>query len=313
MALAPSEISPEAAVAMLARGETFWVDIDSRDPLRHAMLAGVFHFHPLAIEDTLNVHTRVKAEEYDGYLFVVLRSMRLNPEVPESAGVGKLCLFIGERFLVSVHAGASPNLARAGSAAGEDPELLRQGGPGRVAHLICDSVIDGYFPILNRVDEFVERLDRNDIVRDAAGFDELLRVRRLAFAASRSIRPQRDIFNVLAHRPSRFLTPGTQLFFRDVFDHVQRITDSLDAYRELISETTEARMARSSMRFDYATTLFSAIATIAIPFLLVSEFYGMNVRGLPLADRAGGVWIILALEALASVVLFAILRRRALL
>jgi magnesium transporter len=299
---------------MAHEDKPFWVDIDSTDLKQHALLTDAFTFHLLAIEDTLNPHTRVKIEEYEGYLFVVLRAMRFDPEAPFEAhelAVKKLCLFIGANYLVTVHAGTSSSVTRARRRFEADPSLLQREGPGRVAHLICDEAVDAYFPILDQVDEIVDRLEHSDMDQlNRKAFNEILRVRRLAFAARRSILPQRAIFDVLAHRSNPLISTSARTYFRDVFDHAQRITESLDAYRELIANTTDSYVARSSMRMDYAAQIFSAIATLVLPFFVISEFYGMNVRGLPLSSTPGAFWLIVTVEVALSAALFAFIRWR---
>ncbi len=313
-----SNVRPDEIRRLLdLKADPFWLDIDSAVPEQHGLLADVFGFHSLAIEDTLNPRTRVKLEEYDGYLFVVLRAMRFDPEKPfdgRELGVKKLCLFIGPNYLVSVHAGVSSSVNLAMAQFEREPELIEQGGPARLAHLVCDAVVDEYFPILDRVDAGVDRLEHGDMDQlDHRTFDEILKIRRLAFAARRSILPQRTIFDALAHRSTALISGDARLYFRDVFDHAQRIIDSLDAYRELIANTTDSYLARSSMRMDYATKVFSAIATLVLPFFVISEFYGMNVRGLPLSSAPGAFWIIVAVEVAISGLLLLILRKRRLL
>jgi magnesium transporter len=295
----------------------FWLDVDSAEAAQHALLADVFGFHPLAVEDTLNPHTRVKIEEYEGYLFIVLRAMRFDSEGPldsRELRVKKLCLFLGPNYIVSVHAGPSSSLARAETNLGQDGAILAQDDPARIAHAIADAVVDAYFPVIDRVDEFVDRFERSGLHEmDRTAFDEVLRVRRLAFAARRSLSPQQEILDVLAHKPHRFISRDAQFYFRDVFDHALRITDSLDAYREIIANTTDNYIAQLSMRLNYATSIFSAIATVAIPFLIISGLWSMNFTREPLVNNPYGFWIAIGIQLAISVVLLAILRLRRLL
>lgn len=106
----------EVAAALRPGNAPLWVDIDSNDPAQHAVLESVFAFHPLAIEDTLDPRTRVKIEEYDGYLFMVLRAMRFDPGTPLAGArpeAKRLCLFLGRNYVVSVHAGPSASVDQA--------------------------------------------------------------------------------------------------------------------------------------------------------------------------------------------------------
>lgn len=308
-------VSAEQLRALRERGERFWLDIDSEDHGQHDFLAHVFGFHALAIEDTLNRRTRVKVEEYDGYLFIVLRAMHIDHEAPPESralDVSKMCLFLGPTYLVSVHAGPSSIIDEAArrlqrkAPSGDDP--------GMVAHAISDVTIDAYFPILDRVDEFVDRLEHTNLADvDRATFREIMRVRRLAFAAHRSLRPQQAIFDALAHEPRALLSRDAQLYFRDVFDHAERIAESLDAYREIMGTTTDSYVAQLSTRLDYATTIFAAIATVAMPFVIVSGLFSMNVARAPLSNNPNGFWILLGVQVAVSLALLVTLRWRRLL
>lgn len=187
---------------MLQRPSTaLWLDVDSTDREQHALLSDVFRFHPLAIEDTLNPRTRVKIEEYDGYVFIVLRAMRFDSDrvrFPRELGVKKMCLFLGPNYLVSVHSGefATVDRVRARLDRNELPKI----DPAWIAYAITDDLVDGYFPILDWVDGFVDRLEQSNLGDlDRSTFDDMLRVRRLAFAAHRSLAPQREMFETLAH------------------------------------------------------------------------------------------------------------------
>jgi magnesium transporter len=303
-------MSVEAVRALLDRREPFWLDIDSTDPGQHALLGKVFGFHPLTIEDTLNRHTRVKVEEYDGYLFIVIRAMTLSAgalPTAHSLDVSKMCLYATSRYVVSVHAGNSAVVERAAARANGDD-------PGLAAHAICDIAIDDYFPILDRIDDYVDVSSdtewRNLRSRD---FREALRTQQLDFITHRSLIPQQPIFAELANRHADVLTREAQLHFRDVYDHVTRIIESLDSYRELIGMMSDSTISQISTRLDYATTIFEAIATVTIPFVVISGLFSMNVVRIPFSTNPYGFWIVLTLQAAISIVLLVLLRRRHLL
>lgn len=293
---------------------TFWIDIDSNDSAQHALLAEAFHFHPLAIEDTLDLRSRVKIDDYGSYLFLVLRLMRFDsPQAldPNRLGIAKLCLFLGVNYLVSVHAGSSEIVSRTAAKLQRGQGTVLEGSPAGIAHSLSDAIVDGYFPILDEVDDFVDTLEGADLLQvDQRTFEQVLQVRRAAFAAHRSLKPHRDIFDVLAHRESPFVPSDVRLYFRDVYDHALRITDSLEAYRELIGSTTDSYLAQISTRLNFASRSFSAVATIAIPFIIISGLYGMNFPWLPLTRTPGGFWIVLAFQVAISLALFATLRAR---
>jgi magnesium transporter len=215
--------------ALLEAGTSLWLDVDSSDPAQHSLLAGLFHFHPLTLEDTLNPHTRVKVEDYDGYLFIVIRVMKLRvprdgaPPSDPPLDISKICLYVGSTYIVSVHAGRSEIIEDAAARAIPDD-------PGRAAHAIADIAIDQYFPILDHVDGYIDDLAHTDSRRmRPSDFRETQRMRQLAFRVHRSLIPQQPILAELAHAHTDMLSHDARLYFRDVYDHVTRIIESLDA------------------------------------------------------------------------------------
>lgn len=289
-----------------------WLDVDSSDPAQHALLANRFRFHPLAIEDTLNAHTRVKIEAYDGYVFIVLLAMRFAPDsslTPRDLGAERICIFLSDDMIVSVHAGPSQIIDRA-------RELLRERNgdaacePAMIAHAIADTIIDDYFPIRDRIDAFVERLESETPQRQSRTLRDALAVRRVAFAAQRSLIPQQEIFESLATGSNACVSASARLYFRDVLDHCRRIIDSMDAFGHLIAELTDSNVAELSIRLDYATTIFAGIATIATPFIIISGIFGMNFRQMPFLRDPTGFWIVIGAQTLISAGLFVLLRRR---
>jgi magnesium transporter len=124
----------------------------------------------------------------------------------------------------------------------------------------------------------------------------------------RYLAPQREIFNVLTNRPSPLLPVDAQLYFRDVYDHVLRINDSLDNYRELLSNTLDSYLTQVSNRLGSITKGLSVIATLSVPFVVVSGMWGMNFVKIPLATWPHGFWVMLVVQLAVGVGLVALLR-----
>jgi magnesium transporter len=309
------DLKPGELVRALAMpGGQIWVDVDSTEPCQHALLEKVFGFHHLAIEDTLNPKSRVKVEEYEGkYLFAVIRSVRFCEETeddPYDIDTINLCLFVGPNFVVTVHAGTSPTIDKAAHILERNPDVLER-GIGRLAHLFMDIAIDEYFPILDQVDDFIEKLESRVVEEfDQSVLQDIFKVRRLVLALRRDLMPQREIFNALANRPGKFVASEAQVYFRDVYDHVFRINESLENYRELLGSTMDTYHTQVSNRLSTATKRLSAVATISIPFVVISGMYGMNFERIPLATHPQGFWLMLALQLVVGIVLYVWLRWR---
>lgn len=290
-----------------------WVDIDTTVRPQLALLEKVFGFHPLAIEDVMNPSSRAKVEAYDGYLFVVLRAVRLDEvtDDPYDLETENIHFFIGQHVLVTTHSGPSKLVDSVAELTVRNPDLIAR-GPGRMAHQLMDAAVDSFFPILDRIDDFIDSLEervfqsfREEALRD------IFSVKRMVLSLRRYLAPEREIFNVLTNRPSPFLTPDIQLYYRDIYDHVLRINDSLDTYRDLLSSTMESYLSQVSNRLGLVTKGLSVVATLSVPFVVVSGMWGMNFAKVPLADHPYGFLIMLVAQlALGGGLLWALKRMR---
>lgn len=277
------------------RGE-LWVDIDSRDETAWALLQDVFAFHPLAIEDTRSPDCRVKVEEYEGYLFIVVRAVHFATWTPEPYDIESvnLYLFLGPNYLVTVHAGRSEPVEEVASRVDAGPEPMQRGA-GHLAYVVLDTLVDLYFPLLDEVDDFVEELE--EIIITEAGQETLQRVfelKRMLLALRRHLAPAREVMGTLANRPCPYLRPATQIYLRDVYDHVIRQVEAIDLYRELMATALETNLTAMSNRMNEVIKALSVIATVVLPPTLVASVYGMNFRAIPLAEHPHGFWIALA-------------------
>ena len=302
----------ELADVMAARGGHLWVDIDSTSRHQLALLEKVFRFHPLAIEDTLNPNSRVKLEEYPGFLFVIIRGVKFQDETadPYDVTTFNLNFFLGQNFLVTVHDQPSRSIAAVAERVDRSPDTLER-GVERLMHAIMDAAVDHYFPTLEQIDEFIDALEERVFERfDQTVLVEIFSVKRLVLLLKRHLAPQREVFNVLTNRPTPLLTPETQIYFRDVYDHMLRINDSLDNYRELLSSTLDAYLTQVSNRLGMVTKGLSMIATLSVPFVVVSGMWGMNFARIPMAQTAYGFWLMLVVQLAIGIGLIALLRWR---
>ena len=300
-----------AAAVRESRG-TLWVDIDVNSRQQVALLDKVFGFHHLAIEDVLNPNSRAKVEEYDGYLFVIIRAVRFaeSTDDPYDLETVNLGMFIGKNYLVTCHAGPAATIDQVQELSARSPDLVAR-GPARLAHQIMDVAVDAYFPILDRMDEFIDHLEERVFERfNEESLRDIFAVKRLALSLRRYLAPHREIFNVLSNRPSSLLPADVQVYFRDVYDHMLRIIDSLDTYRDLLSSTLESYLSQVSNRMGRVTQGLTIVATMSVPFVVVSGIYGMNFERIPLASHPLGFEIMVAIQLTLGIGLIALLRWR---
>ena len=303
----------EMAEVVAASSGTLWVDVDTSERHSCAVLDKVFNFHPLSVEDALNPKSRVKLEEYPGYLFMIVRGVKFCEDTqddPYDIETFNIAFFVGKRFLVTVHGQDSRAIDEMELRIERNPELLGR-GVERLLHAITDASVDAYFPIVDQIDEFVDGLEERVFVSfDQAALRDIFSVKRLVLSLRRHLSPQREVFNVLTNRPTTFLTPETQVYFRDVYDHLLRINDSLDTYRELLSSTLDSYLSQVSNRLGQVTKGLSVVATLSVPFVVVSGMWGMNFAHIPLSSNPHGFAIMLVFQLLFGIALVALLKWR---
>ena len=291
---------------------TLWVDLDVSDDAQARLLSDVFHFHPLAVEDARNPKSRVKAEEYPGFLVVVARVVSFCETTPDpyDLDTANLTLFITEHAIVTTHLETLPSVQALVERLGANPDLLER-GPARIAHLVLDTAVDAYFPVLDRLDEFVDDMEQRVFGRfDETLLQEIFKVKRLVISLRRYLAPQREVLSQITMRPSRFLPPDAQLYFRDVYDHMLRITDALDSYRDLLSSTLDSYLTQVSNRLGSVSKALAVVGALSIPFVVIAGVYGMNFDRIPLSHHPYGFEIMVAVQVGVSILLLIAMRRR---
>jgi magnesium transporter len=287
-----------------------WVDLDLSDRAQAALLTDVFHFHPLAVEDALNPVSRVKVDEYPEFLVIVARVVGFCETTPDPYDLetANLTIFVTKRVVVTTHLELLPVIQGLIERLRSHPDLLER-GPARIAHIALDSAVDAYFPVLDGVDEFIDDLEQRVFGQfDERMLKEIFKVKRLVISLRRYLAPQREVLSQLTNRPSQFLPPEIQLYFRDVYDHMLRITDSLDSYRDLLSSTLDSYLTQISNRLGSVSKGLAVFGALSVPFVVIAGVYGMNFDRIPLQHHPYGFEIMVGVQLVLGVALMLALR-----
>jgi magnesium transporter len=264
--------------AFLENWPVTWINVDGlRDAERIRKIGEIFQIHPLALEDVVKVHQRVKAEQYDHQLYLVARMAESEPH--EALDLDQLSLFLGDRYVVTFQErpgdGFDPIRERIRSGAG----LIRGKGSDYLAYALLDGVIDHYFPVL---DAYVERIDAlEDQILDSPGKSApalIHQVRQDLFQLRKCVWPMRDMLNSVLRDPMPFVRDETRLYFRDCYDHVVQIIDHMEIYREVTSNLTDEYISSLSNRLNEVMKVLTIIATIFMPLSFIASLYGMNFK-----------------------------------
>lgn len=286
-------------IVKIVRSEAgrLWVDVDCHHTTWWLALAETIGFHPLTIEDTLSPESRVKTEEYEDFLFVVCRDAQFAADTPDpyDFATSNLYLFIGRSYLITVHALPSRATETLRERLATGPELMSR-GVDYLAYAILDTLTDLYFPLLDQLDHFVDQLE-TDIFSRANPTETLERIfelKRTLLALRRHQAPMREITSALANRPTPYLQPSTQIYIRDVYDHVVRQVESIETYRDLLTGALEVHFSVLSNRTNEIMKALAIVGTFLLPATWVASIYGMNFEWMPFLHEPRGFWVAFA-------------------
>jgi magnesium transporter len=306
------DLPPARLLRAVADGGELWVDIDANDRAQHALLEKVFGFHPLAVEDTLSPKTRVKLEEYGSYLFLVIRTARLDQSTadPYDLRTANLYCFLGPRSLVTVHSEPVRAVEEMQHRLATSPDLLGR-GTEMIAHGVIDYAVDEYLPMVDQVDDLVDRLEERLFERyDERAIQEIFALKRLVVQLRRHLGPLREVLNVLTNRPHACIPAASQLYFRDVYDHTIRIVESLESVRDLLSSVLDTYLTQASNRMNRVMKQLTVVTTVALPLVVIGGIFGMNFDRIPMSHQPYGFFWAMGLMAALAGVLYWFLRTR---
>jgi magnesium transporter len=299
-----------ALESLLSSGEFFWLDLHEPTEEDFQLLRDLFKFHPLALEDSEQFGQRPKLEDYEDFVFLVFYGAAPPPDEDRLVEVH---LFYSERFLVTVRQDEAPACEALKERYSKRPAPLEK--PIALLYRLLDNLTDSFFPALEDFDERIDEVE--DQIFDGPReeqLQEIVRMKRRLNRLRRVVGPQRDVVGQLFG--GSLLLPGTDVeaerYFRDVYDHLIRVTDLIDSYKDLLTGAMDVYLSSVSNRLNVETTRLTVIATIALPLIVISGFFGQNfgflVRHINSAAAFLGLGIGLPLVSFAILMLY--LRRR---
>jgi magnesium transporter len=306
-----AEIDIDGVSGVLRHLDQFvWIGLHEPDTDLLRRVQQEFGLHDLAIEDAHRAHQRPKVEQYGESIFVVLRTAN-HGKGDKAIDFGETHVFVGPRYVVSVRHGASLPYTDVRARCEAAPGLLSK-GPGFVLYALMDFVVDQYFPVVEVLEDGLDRLEEEIFGGEPMRRDTTARIYRLKrdlVDVKRAVSPLVDICNRLMRFDSALIADDTRLYYRDVYDHVVRINEMVDTLRELLTTALEANLSLISVsQNDAMKRLAGWAAIIAIP-TMVAGVYGMNFRFMPELEWAWGYPTVMALTIGVCAVLYVRFRR----
>ncbi len=259
-----------------------WINVNGISHVGNLERLGeCFKLHPLVLEDVLNVDQRPKIEDYEEYLYIVIKTISSQPEVDEIVAE-QISLILGANYVLSFHEGNGdlfkPIRERILAAKGR----IRKAGADYLAYALMDLIVDNYFVALERFGEQVEFME-DEVVRQPvpSTLQTVHHLKNHMIILRRSLWPLREVIARLERRESPLIQDTSAVYFKDVYDHTIIAIDTVETYRDILSGLLDIYLSSVSNRLNEVMKVLTIIATIFMPLTFIVGLYGMNFKHMP--------------------------------
>jgi magnesium transporter len=301
----------DAVRTLIDEGTFFWLNLDTVDAEAADLLLHSLNFHPLAIEDAQEFHQRPKIDEYEGFTYFVVHGA----EDVTSAATVEVHFFYTPKHVVTVHRGCEPVFDEVRERIAHHPRATLAPPAVAILYLVVDTLVDSFFPVLAALDDRIDELEDSILASPTEQqLGELFAMKRQLVSFRKVISPQRDMFAAIPSGVDTLpeLTEEDGRYFRDLYDHLIRISDLVDSYRDLVSGAVDTHLSTVSNRLNVVMKQLTIIATVFLPLSFLTGFFGQNFAFLLKHISAGWqFWVFgIGLELAAVGGLFALFVRR---
>ncbi|QQE77700.1 magnesium transporter CorA family protein [Alicyclobacillus sp. SO9] len=258
-----------------------WIDIFNwvpEDPYEIKAIADIFGFHPLAVEDCVYESPRTKVDRYEGYDFFELHSLKYDEDTEPEISIEELNIFLGANFIVTVHRRAIQSIGRIAARSRHDNAYLERGSD-YLFYAIVDGLTDTYFPIIDELSGRIDDLEDEMYEHPALAIsEEFLALKRTLVTIRKAIEPQRKIFSSLNTGTYTFaMHPENKPYYMDLSDHLERIADSVDVFRDLVQGALDTYSSMGTAKTNETMRVLTIITTLTATMTFITGIFGMNV------------------------------------
>ncbi len=273
-----------------------WIDLAGPSHAQVEMIGTALSLHPLIIEDVLEGNQRAKLELTNGVVHLVLFHLHYTDRVVAS----ELDMVLGLGFLLTVHGNDwDPHESHH---LGAGTEAVLKHGPDHLLWALCDDIVDGYFPFSDQLGDAIDEV-QDEVMRQATPqtLERVFDLKRQLIEVRRSISPVREVFNQLTNRDMPLIDENEIVYFRDVYDHLIRLTDELDMYRELAASTLDVYLTQVNNNLSVIMKRLTGVTVILAGIGAVAGIFGMSEANAAIGGgEAGGFWVVTGAVALAA-------------
>jgi magnesium transporter len=260
-------------------------------------LAEKFNIHPLTLEDILNTDQRPKIEEFYNYTYIVLRIFQFDPLEKELLSE-QMSIIVGENFLISVEEKTNTAIQKIIDWIKSSRGIIRRMGIDYLLYLIIDEVIDGYFLVLEEIEDRLEELEDELTTNPTSStLQAIHRFKRQLLQFNKNTWPLREVIGTLGRTGHRFIDNQTIPYFRDLYDHTVRVIENTETLQVMLSDMLDVYFSAVSNRLNEVMKILTMIATVFMPLTFIAGIYGMNFKYMPELEWVWGYPAVLLIMA----------------
>jgi len=285
-----------------------WINIDGLHQVDIIEKLGKqFELHPLILEDILNTGQRPKFEDFDKYIFVVLKMLTYNDE-KQTVRAEQVSLVFGSNFVISFQEQVGDVFDHIRDRLRNAKGRIRKMGPDYLCYTLMDAIVDNYFAVLERFGERIESMEEELVSNPTEKtLQQIHTIKREMLFLRKSVWPLREVISVLQRSESSLISESTGIYLRDVYDHTIQVIDTVESYRDMVSGMLDIYLSSISNKMNAVMKVLTIIATIFIPLTFVAGIYGMNFENMPELKWRwgyGAVWLVMIVVAGIMMVFF---------
>jgi magnesium transporter len=272
----------EASFAYKDTPPVTWINVDGLHEVEVIEKIGLhFGIHPLVLEDIVNTAQRPKAEEFEDYIYVVLKMLDIDPALGHIA-TEQVSLILGPHFLISFQEREGDVFNYVRERIRKARGRIRKSGCDYLAYALMDTVVDHYFVILEKLGEKIEQLEEELLENPTPRMlEDIHHLKREIIVFRRQVWPLREVLNSLIKGQAALIQETTHIFLRDVYDHTIQVIDTIESFRDVLSGLSDLYLSTVSNRMNEVMKVLTIIATIFIPLTFIAGIYGMNFEYMP--------------------------------
>lgn len=279
-----------------------WIDMEEPTEANEQLLLNLFHFHPLTLEDCRETRNYPKVEEFPGYLYFIVHGVRADTS-PDHFNTIELDAFLGPNYVITYHHEMFRSINNVKKLLSTSPAACQR-GPAFLLYQILDQIVDFYSPVLDDFDERIAKLE-DDIFTlrrpNQAILEEIMDLKRGVLRLRRISARQMEVILRTSRGEFALIPPPMLPFYRDIHDHIIRITDLAESYRDLISGSLDAYMSVVGNRMNEIMKVLTIFSAIMLPLTFIAGVYGMNFENMPELSTRFGYFVVIALMVMVAV------------